>query len=142
MCKRGSVVGALNSMNCLIVESSEKLGQLWRRHLERLQIAVTVATTAERALNLIQSRGFDVIVLDLVLSDGSALAVADLAQFRQPNANVVFVTDTTFFSDGSIFRHSANARAFIQSTTAPDDLAAIVHHFGDISPDRVAHQGR
>lgn len=129
-------------MHCLIVESSEKLGQLWRRHLERLRIAVIFAKTTEHALNLIQTRSFDVIVLDLVLPDGSALAVADFAQFRQPDANVVFVTDTTFFSDGSIFRHSANARAFIQSTTAPDDLAQIVHHFGDVSPVRAAHRGR
>ena len=117
-------------MNCLIVESNPALGQLWRRHLERLDVNVMVASTGERALSLIQAHKFDVIVLDLVLSEGSALAVADLAQFRQPDANVIFVTNTTFFSDGSIFRHSANARAFIESATPPDDLAAIVHHYG------------
>ena len=117
-------------MNCLIVESNPALGQLWRRHLERLEVSVTVASTADRALSLIQVQQFDVIVLDLVLSEGGALAVADLAQFRQPEANVVFVTDTTFFSDVSIFQHSANARAFIESATPPDDLAAIVHHYG------------
>lgn len=127
-------------MNCLIVESNPALGQLWQRHLERLEVNVTVASTGERALSLIQAYPFDVIVLDLVLSEGSALAVADLAQFRQPDANVVFVTDTTFFSDGSIFQHSANARAFIESATPPDDLAAIVHHYGFTPPARVARR--
>ncbi|SFS21443.1 response regulator [Yoonia litorea] len=117
-------------MHCLIVESNPALGALWARYLGRLEVETTVAETAERALNLIQSVSFDVIVLDLVLSEGSALAVADLAQFRQPEANVVFVTNTTFFSDGSIFRHSANARAFIETATPPDDLAEIVHFFG------------
>lgn len=126
-------------MKCLIVESNEALGQLWTKHLIRLNVEVTLATTGERALNLIQSHAFDVIVLDLVLDEGSALAVADFAQFRQPEANVVFVTDTTFFSDGSIFRHSANARAFIESATPPDDLAAIVQHYGHISPARGGH---
>ncbi len=127
-------------MNCLIVESNVALGRLWQRHLERLDVSVTVASTGERALNLIQSHIYDVIVLDLVLAEGSALAVADLANFRQPDANVVFVTDTTFFSDGSIFRHSANARAFIESATPPDDLAAIVHHYGVASPAREGHR--
>jgi len=127
-------------MNCLIVESNPSLGRLWQRHLERLEIAVTLAATGERALNLIQSHSYDVIVLDLVLSEGSALAVADLAYFRQPDANVVFVTDTTFFSDGSIFNHSANARAFIEAGTPPDDLAAIVHHYGVTPHARVARR--
>lgn len=128
-------------MRVLIVQSNLHLGELWKRHLERLDAEVTLVRTGEKALHLIETDQFDVIVLDLVLSEGSALAVADLAQFRQPEANVVFVTDTTFFSDGSIFNHSANARAFIETTTPPGDLAAIVHHYGCPSPVRAAQSG-
>ncbi len=123
-------------MRVLIVQSNANLGQLWKRHLERLDADVMHVETGARALNLIETREFDVIVLDLVLSEGSALTVADFAQFRQPDANVVFVTDTTFFSDGSIFRHSANARAFVETATPPKDLAAIVHHYGSPIPGR------
>lgn len=125
-------------MRVLIVQSNANLGQLWCRHLERLQATVTVVQTGAQALSLVEADVFDVIVLDLVLNEGSALTVADFAEFRQPDANVVFVTDTTFFSDGSIFSHSANARAFIQTATPPDDLAAIVHYYGSPSPVRVA----
>jgi CheY-like chemotaxis protein len=128
-------------MRVLIVQSNLHLGELWKRHLERLDADVTHVQTGEQALHLIEISRFDVIVLDLVLSEGSALAVADLAQFRQPDANVVFVTDTTFFSDGSIFNHSANARAFIETTTPPGDLAAIVQHYGRTSPVRAAPSG-
>ncbi len=124
-------------MRVLIVQSNADLGQIWRRHLERLHAIVTVVLTGAQALSLIEADTFDVIVLDLVLEEGSALTVADFAQFRQPDANVVFVTDTTFFSDGSIFNHSANARAFIQTATPPQDLAAIVHYYGSPSPARV-----
>jgi len=46
---------------------------------------------------------FDVIVLDLALEEGSALAVADFASYRHPDARVIFVTNASFFSDGSIF---------------------------------------
>ena len=123
-------------MRVLIVHSNANIGLLWQRHLERLDAKVQVVSTGDAALIEIERTLFDVIVLDLVLEEGSALTVADFAQFRQPDANVVFVTDTTFFSDGSIFNHSANARAFIQTATPPKDLAAIVHHYGQASPDR------
>lgn len=120
-------------MRVLIVQSKTELGALWARHLERLQATVTVVETGDAALNLLQDQYFDVIVLDLVLRAGSALTVADFANFNQPRANVVFVTDTTFLSDGSIFAHSANARAFVETKSPPSDLAAIVHHYGQLA---------
>lgn len=122
-------------MRALIVQRNESLGGLWKRYLERLDVEVALVHSAECAVHAIETSTYDVIVLDVVLAEGSALAVADLAQFRQPDANVVFVTDTTFFSDGSIFNHSANARAFIKTATPPQDLAAIVHHYG------ISHHG-
>jgi hypothetical protein len=42
---------------------------------------------------------------------------------------VIFVTDTSFFSDGSIFNLAANACAFIQTNTPPEDIAALVEHY-------------
>ena len=117
-------------MDVLIVQSNQPLGALWARHLERLGAAVELASSGDRAVKLLETRDFDAIVLDLVLEEGSALTVADVAQFRQPDANVIFVTDTTFFSDGSIFTHSGNARAFVRKGTPPGDLAAIVEHYG------------
>ena len=107
-----------------------------------LDAQVTQARTSVAALAALETVIFDVIVLDVMLDGCSALAVADMAQFRQPWANVVFVTDTTVFSDGSIFGYSGNARAFIQTATPPDDLAAIVHHYGSLSPDRAAAKDR
>lgn len=117
-------------MQVLIVQSKTELGEIWARHLERLHAIVTVVETGDAALLQLQDQTFDVIVLDLVLREGGALTVADFANFNHPRANVVFVTDTTFFSDGSIFKHSANARAFIETKTPPSDLAEIVHHYG------------
>lgn len=116
-------------MCTLIVQSNYDLGQVWARHVERLGTRVRHVQTGQEALALIEAEEFDVIVLDLVLSEGSALTVADFAHFNQPAANVVFVTDTTFFSDGSIFALCANARAFVETATPPDDLAAIIHHY-------------
>lgn len=117
-------------MRTLIVQGNEKLGQVWARHMERLGAQVCYAVNGAEALEIIRDQALDVIVLDLVLSDGSALSVSDFANYAQPNANVVFVTDTTFFSDGSIFAHCPNARAFVETATPPADLAEIVLHYG------------
>jgi len=116
-------------MRVLIVHSNPELSRIWGRHLLRLGLSVTVVSNGVQALAQLQEEAFEVIVLDLVLDEGSALAIADFARLDMRRANVVFVTATTFFSDGSIFRHSANARAFINTATPPADLAEIVHHY-------------
>lgn len=116
-------------MKVLIVEPSAALGHVWQNHLERLGLTVIRARGQADAAAILAEEGVDVIVLNLMLEDGSALAVADLAGYRQPGARIVFVTSTSFFSDGSIFAHVPNARAFLPSGTAPADLAAMVEHY-------------
>lgn len=116
-------------MNVLIVESRPELGKLWRRHLERLGMSVDQAASQDDAVDYLSFNTPDIILLDLVLEGGSALAVADFANYRHPDARVIFVTDTSFFSDGSIFAHAANACAFLPATTKPEDLAVMVEHY-------------
>lgn len=117
-------------MRVLIVESNAALGQLWQRHLQRQGAAVEVAGTQAEAIAKLRDTEVNVIVLNLVLENGSAIAVADFASYRWPGAKIIFVTDTSFFSDGSIFRHIPNACAFVQSELPPDDLCAMVEHYG------------
>ena len=125
-------------MRVLIVESEPELGHLWKRHLERQNAAVVLVHSQAQAIDALQNGEFEIIVMDLVLHEGSALAVADFASYRRPETRVIFVTNTSFFSDGSIFRHSPNACAFVQSQTPPEDLAAMVEHYGaPVNPARV-----
>jgi len=119
-------------MKVLIVESKPELGLLWQRHLERQGADVDLVHSQQDAILALYRTDFDIIVLDLVLSDGSALAVADFASYRRPDARVIFVTNTSFFSDGSIFAHSPNACAYVQSETPPEDLAAMVEHYASL----------
>ncbi|MFC4671224.1 response regulator transcription factor [Seohaeicola nanhaiensis] len=116
-------------MHILIVESRRELGLVWKRHLQRQGAIVTLAHGQEEAIAALRSDNFQIMVLDLVLEEGSALAVSDFANYRRPEMRVIFVTNTTFFSDGSIFAHSSNACAYVQSATPPEDLAAMVEHY-------------
>ncbi len=117
-------------MNVLIVEPDAALSDVWKRHLSRSATAVIVASTQNEAVAALQEQDISVIILDLMLPGGSALAVADFASYRQPEARVVFVTRNRFFSDGSIFNLIPNTAAFVPAETAPSDLAAIVEHHG------------
>lgn len=121
-------------MKALIVESAAELAHLWQRHLERHGIETRLAHGQAEAVEHLQQTEFEILILDLVLSEGSAIAIADFANYRQPNARVIFVTNTSFFSDGSIFQHSPNACAFVQSDSPPDDLLAMVEHYGRVAP--------
>ena len=129
MSKAPAYGGRVTPMNVLSVESKPELGALWRRHLERQGVTVILAQGQEGAIEALRDHDFQIMVLDLVLGDGSALAVADFASYRRPEARVIFVTNTSFFSDGSIFAHSPNACAYIQSETPPEDLAAMIEHY-------------
>ena len=116
-------------MPALIVQSNQALADLWIRHLRRLGCEADLALTETLAFEHLRRREYKAIVVDLVLSDGSAFAVSDYASYRQPEAKVIFVTNTRFFSDGSIFRHCANACAFLPTATPPSDLATMVQHY-------------
>ncbi|MGO4914298.1 hypothetical protein [Pseudogemmobacter sp. W21_MBD1_M6] len=117
-------------MRVLIAESDPALGWLWKRHLERGGSQVTLVTQEDEAIDALASAEVDIIILDLVIEGGSAFAVADFAAYRCPLAKVIFVTNTTFFSDGSIFQHISNACAYLPTRTPPEDLAAMVEHYG------------
>jgi ActR/RegA family two-component response regulator len=120
-------------MQVLIVENSVPLGTIWKRSLEKLGVSVALAHEYGDAIGFLQENDVRVILLNLVLKEGSAFAIADFASYRQPDAKVVFVTNTTFFSDGSIFEFIPNACAFLQTATPPDDLAVMVDHYAGIS---------
>lgn len=97
-------------------------------------MTVARASGQDEAIHHLCENETDILIMDLVLTEGSALAVADYASYRQPKAQVIFVTNTSFFSDGSIFSHAQNACAFVQSATPPEDLAAMVEHYGAPGP--------
>ncbi len=115
-------------MRVLIVESESDLAWIWAAHVQRGGAEVGFATTIDEAIEVLQERVIDVVVLDLEIGGESGLPIADFAQYRQPNAAVILVTRSSFFSDGSLFQLLPNARGFLPAATKPDDLAALVAH--------------
>ena len=117
-------------MLTLVVEADEELGQLWCDHLERQGGKPVLVTSEKAAIRALQFGPFDVLILDLMMPDASALAICDLATYRRPDIAIIVVTSSSFFSDGSIFELIPNARGFLHAPVLPDDLAALVEHYG------------
>ena len=117
-------------MKVLIVEENADLGRVWGRHLERLGYSVDLVCGQSDAIDTLRVVDVDIIVLNLVLKNGSALAIADFLSYRLPCAKIIFVTSSSFFSDGSIFQHVPNACAMMPSQVSPEDLGALVEHYG------------
>ncbi len=115
-------------MEILIVEQDPNLAGLWARHLRRGGAQVCLAGDEHAAVARIDGAPLSALVVDIGLSAGSAMAIADYARFRQPQARVILVTAQRFFSDGSIFELMPNACAYLSRGTDPEDLAAVVDH--------------
>jgi DNA-binding NtrC family response regulator len=116
-------------MRVLIVHGQTELSQLWSRHLARSGAHVQLAAAMEAAVEALGRTEFDVMLLSLTLEKGSALAIADYANYRRPACRVVFVSNSQFFSDGSLFNHVGNARMMLPEDVPPEDLTAVVEHY-------------
>ncbi len=112
----------------VIVEANPGLGQVWAEHIERLGATTRRVESQVDAIAALEDEAVDVIIVDLTLPDNGGLNVAEFALFRHPKAKVIFVTEGHGFPDGSIFKVSQNAWAFVQSDLPPEDLAAIVEY--------------
>ncbi|MEM7719230.1 MAG: response regulator [Pseudomonadota bacterium] len=117
----------------LIVASNPELSKIWAKHLERQGYEVLVVSSQDAAIEFICDIEPEVLVLDVMLEDGSAIAIADFSSYRRPNTRIVFVTRSSFFSDGSLFQHIPNTAAIIPERTKPTDLAEIVAYHGRAS---------
>ncbi len=120
-------------MNILVIESDIALGQIWCRHLERLDNKTKLAADEKQAIDMLRFEPFDVLVLDISTENASVLAISDFATYRNPDVAIIVVTANSFFSDGSIFELIPNARGYLHTPVQPDDLAALVEHYGRTS---------
>lgn len=128
-------------MHVLVVESNEAIGRIWCDHLERQDADTVLAKDQEAAINALRFQHFDVLVINLLTPNCSVLSISDLATYRSPDIAVIVVTSNSFFSDGSIFDIIPNTRGFLHSPVEPDDLAAMVEHYG-LSAERCSKSHR
>ncbi|MBL1436365.1 MAG: hypothetical protein COB08_009230 [Rhodobacteraceae bacterium] len=112
----------------MIAQQNAELGKLWAGFLEREGIQTTLVFSQEEALAKLRTHTFDALVLEMVLPDGGAIAVADFAAYRMPDVPVITVNSSSFFSDGSIFQLLPNVHSVMQAPVEGEDLAAMISY--------------
>ncbi len=115
-------------MRVLIAQQNAELGKLWAGFLQREGIETTLVATQAEALAHLRANKFEALILEVVLPDGGAIAIADFAGYRMPDVPVITVNSSNFFSDGSIFQLLPNVQTMMQSPVDGADLAAMVSH--------------
>jgi len=114
----------------LIVEENRDLAGIWARFLARQGMICTLAGTAAEAFTALRDGTFEVMLLDMELSRGEAISVADFATYRSPRLPIIAVTARGFFSDGAIFQLVPNARGLLRTPLRLEDMAALAEHYG------------
>lgn len=117
-------------MQVLIVEHNRDLARIWAGFLGRQGMVCALAGGPAEAYAALRAQAFDALVLDMELPEGEAIAVADFATYRNPEIPIIAVTARGFFSDGAIFELIPNARGLLRSPLRPEDMAALVEHYG------------
>jgi CheY-like chemotaxis protein len=126
-------------MHVLIVEENRDLARRWAHHLEADGFNVERLDDAHSAIAVLRRAEPRVIVVNVLLPDGGAFAIADYACYRWPDARAVFITDGLVFADGSVFRHAGNAVACLRPGIPEKDLASLVaYHACSASVDSCA----
>jgi CheY-like chemotaxis protein len=128
LCPNPSDVTA--TMRILIVESNRDLAVIWAGFLVGQGMVCTLATSEGEAQDALRHGAFEAVVLDMEMSGGGALRVADFATYRDPDIPIIAVTARGFFSDSAIFELIPNARGLLRTPLKPEDMAALVEHYG------------
>jgi DNA-binding response OmpR family regulator len=120
-------VGAGDINRILYVEDDEDVGPLMEHVLTSRGYAVEVATTVSQALSLLENGGFDLVLTDGRLPDGSGVVVADRAKAQE--VDVLIVTGYALSLPG-VERHD-----FLMKPVRPAELlAAVDRHIGNHGP--------
>lgn len=67
-----------------------------------------------------------VVLIDLSLTEGSPLAVADFCNYRRPDTRVILRGTGKLMAHGSLFGHVGNAAAMISAQMPGEDLVSLL----------------
>lgn len=79
-------------MKLLIVEDNDTLSDLLKKGLGKIGFATDIAPTADDAIELIETEGYDIVILDLGLPDEDGLTVLRAMRRRGIQTPVMIVT--------------------------------------------------
>lgn len=121
-----SVPSVSIEMNVLLLEPDHHHGIAQQEALERAGHCVVRTTNMAHALAQFRNFEPDLLVMELMLDDQTALPLADYAAFARPSAEVVLIVRQGLFPNGELYQMATNLAWILrdpQDTSAMVDLA-------------------
>ena len=110
-------------MHLLLVEDDERLGRVLKRLLEEDRHVVDVATDGESGLDLAESDGIEIVILDVGLPDISGLEVARRLRKRGSGVAILMLTARDTVND-RVAGLDAGADDYLVKPFAYEELSA------------------
>ncbi|KMW57187.1 hypothetical protein AIOL_002148 [Candidatus Rhodobacter oscarellae] len=123
-------------MNILLLEDDPALRFALTQVLEDENHRAHAAANILEAAKLMETEHFDLLLLDLMIGDELSTQIADLAGYRLPRAEVIYMTGSNRFPNAELFRLSRNASWVLRKPVDFFELKAMIAHINRSIPER------
>jgi DNA-binding response OmpR family regulator len=116
-------------MQILIIEDDQLTAKAIAYQLSHLDYEVTIASDGKHALEIVESKSFDLIICDLILPDISGVTVVQLVgNFHEKNIPTIFISK---LENGKriLEQNKILYEAFLLKPLASDALIAEIRKF-------------
>jgi DNA-binding response OmpR family regulator len=114
----------------LVLEDDPALRFALTQMLEEDGHTVSEAADIPTACDLLNEVKPDLLLLDLMIGPADSIQVADLAGYRVPDADVIYLTGSNKFPNGELFGFSRNASWVLRKPIDFYELKAMIDHIG------------
>lgn len=115
-------------MDILLLEDDQALRFALEQALEDDRHTVYAASRITEATRLVEKKRIDLLLLDLMIGSDLSTQIADLAGYRLPDAEVIYLTGSNRFPNGELFELSRNASWVLRKPIDFFDLKAMIAH--------------
>ena len=115
-------------MNILVLEDDPDLRFALAEVLEAGGHTVHGAGNIPQACEILENVAPDLLLLDLMIGSVDTIQIADLAGYRVPDADVIYLTGSNKYPNGELFELSQNASWVLRKPIDFTSLMAMVDH--------------
>ncbi len=115
-------------MNILVLEDDHRLRFALSEFLEDCGHVVQMVEKIGQACDALKHFRPDVLLLDLMIGTQTSIQVTGLAEYRCPDAEVVFLTGSQMFPNGELFEQASNAAIVLRKPVNFHDLQEMILH--------------
>lgn len=116
-------------LKVLVLEDDPALRFALTQVLEECGHSAFAAGDIPAACEILNRETPDLLLLDLMIGPVDSIQVADLAGYRIPDAEIIYLTGSNKYPNGELFELSRNASWVLRKPIDFNELKAMLAHF-------------